>query len=336
MLRILREQPQILTEAKKARFKPSIGIQILLFIAVFIVISIVEGIPTVIINTLLSVEEVMSRGINPMDFEAVMAVSYEITGGTTYLQLIFTGIGTILAIVYCRFIEKRSLYSMGFNRKNAVKDYLVGLVVGFVMFGACVLISWLSGSLRYSGFTLGNGLGLLIVFFIGFIIQGMSEEVILRGYFMMSVAAKKSVLLAVILNSVFFAALHLMNPGVAPLAIVNLVLFGLFASVYTLKMNSIWGMCAIHSIWNFAQGNIFGIKVSGLDVQASILSFEPQGTSTLINGGSFGLEGGLAVTVVLILSTLIILRLPGKGIVEPSGESRDLADSADHDDMQHA
>lgn len=55
---------------------------------------------------------------------------------------------------------------------------------------------------------------------------------------------------AVIANSVIFAALHLLNPGVAPLAIVNLILFGIFASCYFIRRGNIWGIGALHSVWN--------------------------------------------------------------------------------------
>jgi hypothetical protein len=94
--------------------------------------------------------------------------------------------------------------------------------------------------------------------------------------------------------------------------LINLVLFGLFASVYTLKANSIWGICAFHSIWNFAQGNIFGIPVSGLSLNASVFSFKPTDSGTLFNGGGFGLEGGLAVTIVLVVSIIITMTVKGR------------------------
>ncbi len=322
MLSVFKQKPGILIEAQKAKFKPSFIIQILIFIALFLIISIAQSVPIVVVTVVQSFTAAMKQDISLDDPSSMMDSSANIQSDLMLLSLLVTGIATILIIIYCRFIEKRSLYSMGFNRKKAFLDYAVGLAVGLGMFSVSVLISFLTGSLQYDGFVLGNGIGLLLCFFIGFIIQGMSEEVILRGYFMMSVAAKNSILLAVLANSIIFALLHLTNPGVSILGMVNLILFGLFASVYALKMNSIWGICAIHSIWNFAQGNIYGIRVSGMDTPVSLFSFLPKGTSTLINGGAFGLEGGLAVTIVLLLSTLIVLRLPGKDIQVPeTGES---------------
>jgi membrane protease YdiL (CAAX protease family) len=140
----------------------------------------------------------------------------------------------------------------------------------------------------------------------------MSEEVILRGYFMVSVASRAPMLVAILANSLIFALLHLLNNGITALSMVNLALFGVFASVYTLKSNSIWGICAIHSIWNFAQGNIFGIAVSGSRIDTSVFSFTPTKAGALINGGSFGLEGGLAVTAVLFIGLIATMLVKGR------------------------
>ena len=65
---------------------------------------------------------------------------------------------------------------------------------------------------------------------------------------------------------------------------------------------------AIHSMWNFAQGNLFGIPVSGLVGSPSPLVTEMgEGKwQTLVNGGSFGLEGGLAVTAVLAVACVTV------------------------------
>lgn len=196
---------------------------------------------------------------------------------------------------------------MGFTKEKLFSDYGIGLVTGFVMLGASVLISWMGGTLRYNGYTLGNGIVLLLAFFIGFVIQGMSEEVLLRGYLMISIAGRNSIALAVLTNSVIFSLMHLQNSGISAIGILNLILFGIFASLYVLKTNSIWGACAVHTMWNFAQGNIFGIKVSGLDTTVSMFSFIPSGNGKLLNGGEFGLEGGLAVTIVLCISIVAIV-----------------------------
>jgi hypothetical protein len=85
-----------------------------------------------------------------------------------------------------------------------------------------------------------------------------------------------------------------------------LVLYGIFAALYFIRRGSIWGVAAFHSIWNFVQGNFFGIQVSGLKVGSSVLTSELTETGRLVNGGGFGLEGGLAVTLVLAIGIAVL------------------------------
>lgn len=314
MLDLLRNKPAFIVEAEKARFKPNIIVQVLVFVAVFIVTQIAAGLP-LFIGTIVKVVSDMTNGTADLTDPAKnQEYASQLMSGdwVNILMLFCTVIATTLAIIYCRFIEKRSLFSMGFTKRKAVSNYLTGLLVGALMFGAGVLICWLTGTLEYKGLVLGSNIGMVLVFFLGFLCQGMSEEVILRGYFMVSLAAKKSVIIAILLNSVLFALMHIFNNGISILPLINLALFGIFASVYMLCTENIWGVCAIHSVWNFVQGNVFGIAVSGIKINATVFSFESNNSNTLINGGEFGLEGGLAVTAVLVIATVLTLLIKSR------------------------
>ncbi len=224
-------------------------------------------------------------------------------------QLLATVAATIVMMLYVKHIEKRSLRTMGFVKEHAVSDYLIGMVVAFAMFAACVGICMVTGAMVFDGFVLGGRYVMLALFFVGFIIQGMSEETVCRGFMMTSLGSKGGAVAGVLFNSLFFGALHLGNSGVTVLSMVNLVLFGLFMSVLVLKLNSIWMACAIHTVWNFVQGNFFGILVSGTDMGPSVFRFVSVPGMGLWNGGSFGMEGGLATSIVLTLATVIVLLL---------------------------
>jgi membrane protease YdiL (CAAX protease family) len=313
-MRRLLGSDSFLHEAKSAKFKPNVFLQILLFVAVFIVTNIVMIVPMVI-YLIIQMTSMIAVQPNSGDVNAIYGVLKQISSSsvTNLITLFLTGLATLLTIVYCRFIEKRSLKSMGFIKKGALKQYMTGLLIGFVMFSAGVGICAATGALKYEGIVLGGNIDFVLLFFIGFLIQGMEEEVMLRGYFMVSLSNKVPVIAAILINSSAFAVLHLANAGISALALVNLVLFGVFASVYTIKTNNLWGICAIHSIWNFVQGNLYGILVSGMELNATIFKFAPTEGSTLINGGSFGLEGGLAVTIVLTAATMVTLFHKTKG-----------------------
>ena len=220
-----------------------------------------------------------------------------------------------VCIYYCTKMERRRLFTMGFIKKGAIKEYLIGLLIGLVMFSTVYAILIISGQADFNGFNVNLSIPMLALFLIGFMIQGMSEEVLLRGHYFVSAAAGGNIPLAVFASSAFFAIFHLGNNGVSIIAILNRFLFGLFAAIYFLRRGSIWGIGAIHTMWNFAQGNIFGTEVSGNVMGCSVITTERVEGSTLINGGSFGPEGGLGVTIVLFIGIVILLFMKNKRVM---------------------
>ena len=294
-MRGFKEKTLIMQEAEKAKFKPNAVVQVLLFLLVFIISQILAAIVPAIQLTKKIFEE------DIIDLNKIMEFTTNTPQDVIISSLYCTGLATVVILIYCRFVERRSLYSMGFTKDKALLEYLKGLGIGFLMFSLAVIIAYITGSLGFNGFNSSVNFNLIFIFLGGFLIQGMSEEVIFRGYFMISLSNRTSLIIAIIINSVMFSLLHLLNPGITLLAIINIILFGVFASIYVLRTNNIWGACAIHSIWNFLQGNFYGFEVSGINTNNSILSFTALENGSLINGGSFGMEGGLAVTLVLII-----------------------------------
>lgn len=214
--------------------------------------------------------------------------------------------GIALMILYCRFLEKRPVSSVGFIKNGFWKQYLKGLGVGFGMFAAVVIIGTALGAFRFVGFNKSVNFGVLLLFLGGFMIQGMYEEVFCRGYMMVSIARKSSVIVAIVINSLAFALMHAANNGFSLLAFINLMLFAIFVSLYTIKTDNIWAVGALHSIWNFSQGCIYGLSVSGMEVLPTLFVFEST-DNLLANGGAFGPEGGYVVTCVLIVEIAALL-----------------------------
>lgn len=227
------------------------------------------------------------------------------------LLLASSGFMILAAAVYCRGFEKRELYSIGFSRRGCLVEYLVGAVAGLVMISLPVLVCHLTGALTI---TLSESVDVpvLILFFIAFMLQGMGEEALFRGYLMTTVARRHHIWVAIIFNSLMFAAFHVGNASFGIIPFINITLFGIFASVLMLKRGNIWAVGAIHSLWNFAQGNIFGLSVSGNPKFTSLFTSQQGEMGAILSGGDFGPEGGLGVTVVLLISILVSLLLPTK------------------------
>ncbi len=288
----------MIAEAREQSKGKKVWLEVLIFLAVFVVTTIVSSL-IIEIPMLIGLAKKLLTG---QSIENVM----DSMSDQTYilLSLFATVITTIGAIIFCTKIEKRNISTMGFVRKNAVKEYLVGFAIGIGMLAVSLLLCVVTGAAKVS-FS-GGSIGIILIFLLGYLLQGMSEEVLVRGYFMISLGRKNSIGWAVIMSSLMFAMLHIFNAGLSVLAFVNLALYGLLMALYMLKHESIWGVCAIHSAWNFVQGNVFGVQVSGMPLCESVFATELTG-SKWITGGDFGLEGGLAVTLVMLAGIAVIL-----------------------------
>lgn len=211
----------------------------------------------------------------------------------------------IITVLYCSKIERRGVKSVGF-RKPWVKEYVIGIVLGAGLFSIVVLLGSILGVFQFCCFNGDVNIAMQLLFLGGFMIQGMSEEVLCRSFAFVTLSRKNSVLKACIGNAILFSLMHIFNEGFSTIPFVNLCLFGIFETLIVMKTSKIWMASAIHSIWNYMQGCVFGFEVSGDEIGNAFFSFE-QSKSTLMSGGVFGPEGGLLVTIVLLLGVTILL-----------------------------
>ena len=94
------------------------------------------------------------------------------------------------------------------------------------------------------------------------------------------------------------------------MASVNLALIAFLYALIYLLTGDIWMTSAMHTAWNMSQGNIFGLQVSGNDSANSIVSaIYGQNANSLITGGDFGPEGGLATTAVTVVCMIVVIIL---------------------------
>ncbi len=247
---------------------------------------------------------------------ALQLIAPDAGAAVSMLVSLFSTMFTVAGVlVWCLCFERRTMTTLGFIRRGAVLDYLVGVVLGVLLIGASLGACVATGAATVTVADPAPSWGMLALFLVGFLIQGLSEEMLCRSHLMVSLSRKRPLWFCAVGNALFFSLLHIANPGVTVIALLNIFLFGLFASILILRRGSIWMAAAIHSLWNFAQGNLFGIPVSGLTGTPSPLRTEMPAETTLqalINGGSFGLEGGLAVTVVLAVAIFVVLLVPTK------------------------
>ena len=218
---------------------------------------------------------------------------------------------SLLIFFRVKVIEKRSLSSIGFNKNNWLKKYSLGFLIGLVMMSIIVLILLLFRYITVEKNPIQpvgvSAISSVLVILFGWIIQGATEEIVTRGWLLNVLSSKYNIGFGLLISSTLFGLMHLTNPNVNYIAVINIILVGLFYGLYVIKTNDLWSVCGMHSAWNFAQGNIFGFEVSGLDISVGTLIDLNLVENDFITGGVFGPEASIVATFVLLLSIIILL-----------------------------
>jgi hypothetical protein len=192
-----------------------------------------------------------------------------------------------------------------------VRDTLVGTLVGGASVCVAALVGLASGGYSFAAAGVTGGVvRTLVVSAVIFMLGSAAEEMLFRGYAFQTLMRSWPLWAAVIPVSVPFALVHLANPNVARgFTFVNTVLAGVWLGVAYWKTRSLWFPTGVHFGWNWAQGALLGSPVSGIREIAPdpVLRFADAGPAWL-GGGAYGIEGGAACTLALIISTLFVWR----------------------------
>jgi membrane protease YdiL (CAAX protease family) len=143
-----------------------------------------------------------------------------------------------------------------------------------------------------------------------FVFAASAEEVLFRGYPLQTLTRANFGWLGVLLTSLGFASVHLQNPNaVSGLTFLNTTLAGVLLAIGYLRTGSLWFPLGWHWSWNWTQGAVVGLPVSGIEhlAPAPLLHAINAGPDWL-TGGAYGIEGGAACTMALLISTLVVWR----------------------------
>lgn len=279
----IQEDDTLIEEARKTGKGNRVWIEVLKFLAVSISINLI----------MIFVDKIIKKL-----FFQEMSINEDIS---ILIQLYESVLGIGLMILYGYSIEKRTIMSMGFIKRHICKQYTKGICVGALLISVIVLMGVFFNAFVFDGCNANLNIKIVLLFFGGFLLQGVYEEVVFRGFLMISIIRKNTIFTAVMANSFLFGLTHGLNNGFQVLALFNLILFGIFESIYLLKTENIWGISAIHSIWNFTQGIICGFNISGVTQSQSLFVFKIN-SCEILGGGTFGLEGSLFTSIILIIA----------------------------------
>jgi len=232
--------------------------------------------------------------------------------------ILFT-VNLSLVLLVWRWLERKRLKDMWWVFSRKQWQYLVwGLAAGFVevflVFGCMVIFgiakpSW--GLSSVPGSTVIMGLGWILA---SSILGPITEEALNRGYWFQNVKRGWGVVPAIIVTSLLFGGVHLLNPNAEILGVVNITLSATTYALGLLWLRSLWFPIGWHASWNFAQFFVAGLPNSGISVNSMGLEGTTLFVSNLfgprwVTGSEFGMEASLIRTVILIGSIFGLLWL---------------------------
>ena len=211
-----------------------------------------------------------------------------------------------------RFIFRSFMPTAAGNKLSAL---LAGLLVGFIMNFGCIAAALLAGDIKLFLNFFVDEIPFFLFALVCVFIQSTSEELWCRGFMYERINVHYPLWVAILVNGLFFAALHLGNPGVGVLPIADIAVCGLSFSLAKWYTGSIWFPMGIHTAWNFTQNFLFGLPNSGIVSEASVFGLDAASAhDSLIYNVAFSVEGAVpAVLADAALGVVCIILAARKG-----------------------
>ncbi|MBI1781807.1 MAG: CPBP family intramembrane metalloprotease [Sphingobacteriales bacterium] len=210
-------------------------------------------------------------------------------------------IGVLFVFLFRKFIDKKTVFSLGWDLKNHVSHALIGLCAAVAIIGIGTFILIAFKYLRFTGWII-NGQDLFISLGI-MVFVAVAEEMVFRGYILNNLMQSTSRYAALAISAAIFGIAHATNPNFSWIAFINIILAGFILGINYIYTQNLWYAVVFHFAWNFLQGPIVGYEVSGLNFQ-SVFQLEINGNE-IITGGKFGFEGSIVASVLVIIATLV-------------------------------
>jgi membrane protease YdiL (CAAX protease family) len=219
-------------------------------------------------------------------------------------------------------IERRSIGAYGLGGTHFLHRFFHGAFWGLAALSLIVLLLHTFHLVTFDKM-LDHGTGILgwgAALLLGFLLVGLLEEYLFRGYLqftltrgfvwlgqLISPAHARGIAFwtASILTSALFLFAHTNNPGEDKFGLVAVFLAGVVFVVALWRTGSLWWAIGFHTTWDWAQSFLYGVPDSGLVVQGRLFATHPSG-NPLLSGGTVGPEGSLLLVPVLALVLVVL------------------------------
>ncbi len=212
-----------------------------------------------------------------------------------------------------RLFEELPFRALGCSlRPGWLKDLGIGSALGAASLMLAALLATATRGVHFSldPVSAGSISKTLAISALVFMFAAAAEEMLFRGYPLQTLTRANLAWLGVFLTSVPFAAAHLYNPHIVPgFTFLNTALAGVWLASAYLRTRRLWFPLGLHWSWNWAQASLLGLPVSGINrIAPAPLLHAMNSGPVWLTGGAYGIEGGAACTVALLVSIGVIWR----------------------------
>ena len=214
-----------------------------------------------------------------------------------------------LATLVMGRIEKRKFSEYGLPLRQALgKDFWIGCLFGFLAISGTLLAMFLLHGFRITGFALHGKaiLSALAGWAITFLMVGLCEEFLNRGYLQYTLASGIGFWPAAFVMSGFFAFGHAFNPHETLAGVASVVLFGLLLCLFLRRSGNLWCAVGFHAAYDWGQ-TLFGVPDSGIAPYHNLFNSAFSGPQWL-TGGIVGPEASVLTPIALALVALVFSR----------------------------
>lgn len=202
-------------------------------------------------------------------------------------------------------IENVSMFSYGFTDRHRIGKFGAGVFWGVLSLSLLVLVLWMSRMLVFDGIVL-TGLytwSYATVWLLVFLLVGLFEESLLRGYLQYKLSQTVGFWYAAAILSVAFALMHLRNSGESKLGILSVGVGGILFCISLRFTKSLFWAVGFHTGWDWGQSYLYGTANSGLMMEGHLLASHPSG-NPLWSGGTAGPEASAFLLPLFALAAL--------------------------------
>ncbi len=243
--------------------------------------------------------------VNVLFVVAVIVVSQ------LWLQKHFRAAGAALLAVIClgtyiagsKWIERRTPTELSI--RFALPELGAGMLCGLVLFSSVMVILLACGVYHLSGWGTKSQLagGFVLA-----VLAGIVEEILFRGLLFRLSAKLIGTWGALALTAALFGAAHAANRGATlsssiAIAVEAGILLGAAYSATT----RLWLPIGLHVGWNFTEGSLFGMTLSGNKMASGLVGGSLSGPR-ILTGGEFGPEASIIAVIVCVAAAVYFIR----------------------------